>query len=153
MLGEILFSARWIMPPIWFSPAHNRRGSRQLLVVSYYRAALNSLRAQALGDACRPGGPNPAPREVSVRTHLKRLMFAAVSGAAVSVNASDGRRITSTMSARTESTHAGRFASKGRRAATDPGQRAQGYLAHKKTPSLPGPSQGPRHSPTVGSYE
>jgi len=28
----------------------------------------------------------------------------------------------------------------------------QGYLAHKKTPNPLGPPEGPRHSPTVGSY-
>ena len=28
----------------------------------------------------------------------------------------------------------------------------QGYLAHKKPPPPLGPPQGPRHSPTVGSY-
>jgi hypothetical protein len=30
--------------------------------------------------------------------------------------------------------------------------RAQGYLAHKKVRPLPGSPQGPRHSPTAGSY-
>jgi len=29
----------------------------------------------------------------------------------------------------------------------------QGYLAHKKHPSSLGPPYGPRHSPTVGSWE
>jgi len=28
----------------------------------------------------------------------------------------------------------------------------QGYLAHKKPPNPEGPTQDPRHGPTVGSY-